>query len=173
MSCGLLAPAAWNPFFDGKAALARKMQVSVATSQEVVEDLLERTRKVCGWGGGCGGWAVQEGAEGGGLCCVVGLTAISSTQFNAYSQLLNTVLHRMCCVVVAAMHTRKLTPLLSPFLCALQGEIGGSNSVLSAMLNEVSPSTGDYVRINNIYGQVMNLMIAGKPPLLGQGQGVC
>jgi hypothetical protein len=79
----------------------------------------------------------------------------------------------MCCVVVAAMHTRKLTPLLSPFLCALQGEIGGSNSVLSAMLNEVSPSTGDYVRINNIYGQVMNLMIAGKPPLLGQGQGVC
>jgi hypothetical protein len=46
-------------------------------------------------------------------------------------------------------------------LCHVQGEIGGSNSVLSAMLNEVSPSTGDYVRIGNIYGQVMNLMIAG------------
>jgi hypothetical protein len=48
------------------------------------------------------------------------------------------------------------------YVCTLQGEIGGSNSVLSAMLNEVSPSTGDYVRINNIYGQVMNLMIAGE-----------
>lgn len=46
--------------------------------------------------------------------------------------------------------------------CVLQGEIGGANSVLSAMLNEVSPSTGDYVRIGNIYGQVMNLMIAGE-----------
>jgi hypothetical protein len=33
--------------------------------------------------------------------------------------------------------------------------------VLSAMLNDVSPSTGDYVRLQNIYGQVMNLMIAG------------
>lgn len=44
---------------------------------------------------------------------------------------------------------------------AMQGEIGGSQSVLSAMLNEVSPSTGDYVRLANIYGQVMNLMIAG------------
>jgi hypothetical protein len=42
------SPAAWNPFFDGKAALARKMAESVATSQEVVEDLLERTRKVGG-----------------------------------------------------------------------------------------------------------------------------
>lgn len=48
-------------------------------------------------------------------------------------------------------------------LCrVVQGEIGGANSVLSAMLNEVSPSTGDYVRIGNIYGQVMNLMIAGE-----------
>jgi hypothetical protein len=43
----------------------------------------------------------------------------------------------------------------------LQGEIGGPQSVLSAMLNDVSPSTGDYVRLQNIYGQVMNLMIAG------------
>lgn len=34
--------------------------------------------------------------------------------------------------------------------------------MLSAMLSEVSPSTGDYVRIGNIYGQVMNLMIAGN-----------
>jgi hypothetical protein len=42
-----------------------------------------------------------------------------------------------------------------------QGEIGGPQSVLSAMLNDVSPSTGDYVRLQNIYGQVMNLMIAG------------
>eukprot|EP00878_Enallax_costatus_P002291 GHUV01002466.1.p1 GENE.GHUV01002466.1~~GHUV01002466.1.p1 ORF type:complete len:1154 (+),score=313.19 GHUV01002466.1:119-3580(+) len=40
-------------------------------------------------------------------------------------------------------------------------EIGGPNSVLSAMLNDVSPSTGEYVRLCNIYGQVMNLMIAG------------
>jgi hypothetical protein len=30
------------------------------------------------------------------------------------------------------------------------------------MLNDVSPSTGDYVRLTNIYGQVMNLMIAGE-----------
>jgi hypothetical protein len=52
-------------------------------------------------------------------------------------------------------------------LCCLQGEIGGANSVLSAMLNEVSPSTGDYVRIGNIYGQVMNLMIAGERGLGG------
>lgn len=43
----------------------------------------------------------------------------------------------------------------------MQGEIGGPQSVLSAMLHDVSPSTGDYVRLQNIYGQVMNLMIAG------------
>lgn len=55
-----------------------------------------------------------------------------------------------------------LPPQTCTLLHSLQGEIGGSNSVLSAMLSEVSPSTGDYVRIGNIYGQVMNLMIAGN-----------
>jgi hypothetical protein len=44
----------------------------------------------------------------------------------------------------------------------LQGEIGGGNSVLTAMLSDISPSTGDYVRLTNIYGQVMSLMIAGR-----------
>ncbi|KAF8059389.1 cypD [Scenedesmus sp. PABB004] len=78
--------AAVNPFFDGKAALAAKKAAAVKAAQEVVNELLERTRK---------------------------------------------------------------------------GEIGGSGSVLSAMLNDVSPGTGDYVRLCNIYGQVMNLMIAG------------
>jgi hypothetical protein len=37
---------AWNPLFDGKAALEAKKLEAVRTSQEVVEDLLERTRKV-------------------------------------------------------------------------------------------------------------------------------
>jgi hypothetical protein len=35
------------------------------------------------------------------------------------------------------------------------------------MLNEVSPSTGDFVRLSNIYGQVMNLMIAGVRVCVG------
>lgn len=78
--------AAWNPFFDGAAALAKKKAAALQASHDVVSELLERTRK---------------------------------------------------------------------------GEIGGPQSVLSAMLNDVSPSTGDYVRLQNIYGQVMNLMIAG------------
>lgn len=78
--------AAWNPFFDGKAALDAKLDASITACSEIVNDLLERTRK---------------------------------------------------------------------------GEIGGSGSVLSAMLNDVSPSTGDYVRLANIYGQCINLMIAG------------
>jgi hypothetical protein len=38
--------AAWNPLFDGKAALEAKKLEAARTSQEVVEDLLERTRKV-------------------------------------------------------------------------------------------------------------------------------
>lgn len=38
--------AAWNPFFDGKAALAKKAAEAAAVSHEVVEELLERTRKV-------------------------------------------------------------------------------------------------------------------------------
>ena len=45
-------PAALNPFFDGKAALSAKAAEAAATSQEVVEELLERTRKVgavCIW----------------------------------------------------------------------------------------------------------------------------
>jgi hypothetical protein len=30
------------------------------------------------------------------------------------------------------------------------------------MLNDMSPSTGEFVKLDNIYGQVMNLMIAGE-----------
>lgn len=37
---------ALNPFFDGKAALSAKAAESARVSQEVVEELLERTRKV-------------------------------------------------------------------------------------------------------------------------------
>lgn len=37
---------ALNPFFDGKAALSAKAAESARISHEVVEELLERTRKV-------------------------------------------------------------------------------------------------------------------------------
>lgn len=47
----VLLHAAWNPFFNGKAALEAKRVEAARISQEVVEDLLERTRKVCDWGG--------------------------------------------------------------------------------------------------------------------------
>eukprot|EP00775_Hariotina_reticulata_P009541 gene9541-9705_t len=78
--------ASWNPFFDGQAALAAKAEAAFKQSNEVVQEMLEKTRR---------------------------------------------------------------------------GEIGGNNSVLTAMLNDISPSTGGHVRLINIYGQVMNLMIAG------------
>jgi hypothetical protein len=38
--------AAWNPFFDGQAALAAKRAAALQASHEVVSELLERTRKV-------------------------------------------------------------------------------------------------------------------------------
>eukprot|EP00882_Tetradesmus_deserticola_P011686 GHRQ01012364.1.p1 GENE.GHRQ01012364.1~~GHRQ01012364.1.p1 ORF type:complete len:311 (+),score=127.78 GHRQ01012364.1:1420-2352(+) len=77
--------AAWNPFFDGRAAVEAKAAAALKDSHDVVNELLEKTRK---------------------------------------------------------------------------GEIGGPQSVLSAMLNDVSPTTGDFVALHNIFGQVMNLMIA-------------
>eukprot|EP00877_Chromochloris_zofingiensis_P012867 jgi/Chrzof1/7834/Cz02g38070.t1 len=40
-------------------------------------------------------------------------------------------------------------------------EIGGPTSVITAMLEDTSSSNGEYVRLSNIYGQIMNLMIAG------------
>lgn len=46
----MLLRAAWNPFFNGKAALEAKRVEAARISQEVVEDLLERTRKVRLWG---------------------------------------------------------------------------------------------------------------------------
>jgi cytochrome P450/NADPH-cytochrome P450 reductase len=41
------------------------------------------------------------------------------------------------------------------------GEIGGPLSVLSMMLNERSPSTGDMVKLNDVFGHLMTIMIAG------------
>jgi hypothetical protein len=38
--------AAWNPFFDGQAALAAKRAAALQASHEVVSELLEKTRKV-------------------------------------------------------------------------------------------------------------------------------
>jgi hypothetical protein len=38
--------AAWNPFFDGQAALAAKRAAALAACHEVVSELLEKTRKV-------------------------------------------------------------------------------------------------------------------------------
>jgi hypothetical protein len=38
--------AAWNPFFDGTAALEAKKAAALQASHEVVDELLERTRKV-------------------------------------------------------------------------------------------------------------------------------
>eukprot|EP00877_Chromochloris_zofingiensis_P012868 jgi/Chrzof1/7835/Cz02g38090.t1 len=40
-------------------------------------------------------------------------------------------------------------------------EIGGSTSIITAMLEDKSSSNGEYVRLSNIYGQLMNIMIAG------------
>jgi hypothetical protein len=38
--------AAWNPFFNGAKALEAKRAAALKASHEVVEDLLEKTRKV-------------------------------------------------------------------------------------------------------------------------------
>jgi hypothetical protein len=38
--------AAWNPFFDGQAALAAKAEAAFKDSNQVVEELLEKTRRV-------------------------------------------------------------------------------------------------------------------------------
>ncbi|KIY92424.1 cytochrome P450 [Monoraphidium neglectum] len=42
-----------------------------------------------------------------------------------------------------------------------RGEIGDANSVIGAMLNDKAPNTGEYVRLQAIYGHVINLMVAG------------
>eukprot|EP00873_Tetraselmis_striata_P026190 jgi/Tetstr1/446454/TSEL_033995.t1 len=41
------------------------------------------------------------------------------------------------------------------------GHIGGPLSLLSMMLNEVSPSTGEMVKVKELYGHLMTIMIAG------------
>lgn len=68
--------AAWNPFFNGKAALAAKKAEAVATAQDVVNELLEKTRKV--------GKAARHNHLPRGDCCVLGGTVlVCSLQLHA------------------------------------------------------------------------------------------
>jgi hypothetical protein len=59
--CVSVACTAWNPLFNGRAALEAKRVEAARISQEVVEDLLERTRKV---GQNRGGRAALTGCVG-------------------------------------------------------------------------------------------------------------
>ncbi|KAI8468257.1 MAG: cytochrome P450 [Monoraphidium minutum] len=42
-----------------------------------------------------------------------------------------------------------------------RGEIGDSSSVIAGMLNDKAPNTGEYVRLQAMYGHIINLMVAG------------
>lgn len=47
------------------------------------------------------------------------------------------------------------------------GEIGGPLSLLTMMVNEKSPATGEMVKLSEMYGHLMTIMIAGHETTAG------